>query len=231
MPSRVAATAWPAAALPGKVLRRCRLVAVAPGVADPHKGGCVGPRVLRSCTTPDSPCPARANQRSPDLEGALRCRPGPLRAPPTRADHAVPPGAATRCDFLTGRRRCRRRSAAVCQRRVRRLPGARHPGARVLAPALRRLRPRQAGRVQLQAPGGLPVIRCPARGPDGRAPCGPCVSPTTRALVANWLPGTWRSWMSGYAASQSFAFGSQCGKPAASLAECGAWVPADLVTT
>ena len=33
--------------------------------------------------------------------------------------------------------------------------------------------------------GGLPVIRCPARGPDGRAPCGPCVSPTTRALVAN----------------------------------------------
>ena len=101
----VAATAWPAVALPGKVLRRCRPVAVAQGVADPPKGGCVGPRALKSCTTPDSRCPARANLRSPDREGALRWRPGPLRAPPTRADHAVPPGAATHPEFLCPDRR------------------------------------------------------------------------------------------------------------------------------
>lgn len=40
----VATTAWLAAALPGKVLRRCRVVAVARGVNDPPKGGRVGPR-------------------------------------------------------------------------------------------------------------------------------------------------------------------------------------------
>ena len=98
---------------------RCRPVAVAPGVADPPKGGCVGPRALRSCTTPDSPCPARANQRSPDREGALRWRPGPLRAPPTRADHAVPPGAATRSDVLRpGRRRCRASRVLPLMRRA-----------------------------------------------------------------------------------------------------------------
>ena len=91
----VVATAWPAAALLGKVPHHCRPVAVALGVADPPKGGCVGPRALRSCTTPDSPCPARANQRSPDRAGALRWRPGPLKAPPARADRAVPPDAAT----------------------------------------------------------------------------------------------------------------------------------------
>ena len=84
-------------ALPGKVLRRCRAVAAAMGVGDPPKGGCMGPRALRSCTIPDSPCPARASQRhSPDREGALRWRPGLLRAPPPRADHAIPPGAAAR---------------------------------------------------------------------------------------------------------------------------------------
>ena len=154
----VAATAWPAAALPGKVLRRCGAIAVAPGVGDPPKGGCVGPRALRSCTTPDSPCPARASQRSPDREGALRWRPGPLCAPPTRADHAVPPGAAACRDVLrSGRRDHRCRPAAVRQGRVRRLPGVRHPGPRVPAPALRGLRARQAAGLQLQAAGVLPL--------------------------------------------------------------------------
>jgi len=43
------------------------------GSADPPKGGYVGPPDLRSCTIPDSPCPARASQCSPDREGALRC--------------------------------------------------------------------------------------------------------------------------------------------------------------
>jgi len=40
------------------------------GSADPPKGGYVGPPDLRSCTIPDSPCPARASQCSPDREGA-----------------------------------------------------------------------------------------------------------------------------------------------------------------
>ena len=149
---------------------RCRPVAVAPGVADPPKGGCVGPRALRSCTTPDSPCPARANQRSPDREGALRWRPGPLRAPPTRADHAVPPGAATRSDVLRpGRRRCRASRVLPLMRRAAHGPdrGAsgrpRHPpcaGAPVGAvnahpPALAAGRTAQAG--DSGAAGGAPV--------------------------------------------------------------------------
>ncbi len=70
--------------------------------------------------------------------------PGPLPAPPSGADYAVAPGAAAPCDLLRpGRRRCRRRPAAVCQRRVRRLPRMRHPGPRLPAPALRRLRSRK----------------------------------------------------------------------------------------
>ena len=186
----VVATAWPAAALPGKVPRRCRPVAVAPGVADPPKGGCVGPRALRSCTTPDSPCPARASQRSPDREGALRWRPGPLCAPPTRADHAVPPGAAACRDVLrSGRRDHRCRPAAVRQGRVRRLPGMRHPGPRVPAPALRGLRPRQVAGLQLQAPRVLPVMRCPAhvadRGASGGPRHPPCAGAPVGALAAD----------------------------------------------
>jgi hypothetical protein len=75
-----------------------RAVAVAPGVADPPKGGCVGPRALRSCTTPDSPCPARANQRSPDRAGALRWRRCPncacAYAPPRHGVKAAARSAA-----------------------------------------------------------------------------------------------------------------------------------------
>ena len=75
------------------------------------------------------------------------------RATDPQADHAVPPGAATRSDVLCpGRRRCRRRPAAVRQGRVRRLSRMRHPGLRVPAPALRGLRPRPAAGLQLQGP-------------------------------------------------------------------------------
>ena len=78
--------------------------------------------------------------------------PSPLRAPLTRANHAVPPGAAARRDPLRpGRRRCRRRSAAVHQGRVRRVPRMRHPGPLLPAPALRRLRCGNCGRDKLVA--------------------------------------------------------------------------------
>ena len=119
----------------------------------PPNGGCAEARALRSCTTPDSPCPARASQRQPDRQDAWRWRPGALRTPPARADHAVPRGAAARPELLRPDRRDHRcQPAAIRQRRVRRVPRMRHPGARIAAPALRRLRPRQARGVQLQAP-------------------------------------------------------------------------------
>ena len=157
---------------------------MAPGVGDPPKGGCVGPRALRSCTTPDSPCPARANQRSPHREGALRWRPGPLRAPPARADHAVPAGAAACSEFLRPVRRGRRcQAAAIRPRRVRRLPGMRHPGPRLLAPALRGLRPRQAAGLQLQAPWLLPLVRGSAHVADRGASGGPRHPPCAGAPV------------------------------------------------
>ena len=47
------------------------------------------------------------------------------------------------------------------QGRVRRRPRMRHPGPRLPAPALRRLRPRQAVRLQLQEARVLPVVRWP----------------------------------------------------------------------
>ncbi len=47
--------------------------------------------------------------------------------------------------------------------RVRRLPRLRRPGPRLLAVALRRLRPQQAGRLQLQAARLLPVMRARQR--------------------------------------------------------------------
>jgi hypothetical protein len=60
---------------------------------------------------------------------------------------------AARRDLLRrGRSRRRSRPAAVRQGRVRRLSLMRHPGPRLPEAARRRLRPRQAGRLQLQAP-------------------------------------------------------------------------------
>jgi len=56
------------------------------------------------------------------------------------------------------------------QGRVRRLPRLRHPGARLPAPALRRPGPRQAGRLQLQAPRFLPPVWRTLHGPDRCAP-------------------------------------------------------------
>ena len=64
------------------------------------------------------------------LRGAARpTPPAPPRAPPPRADHAVPPGAAA-CGQLRRpyRGQHRRRVAPVHQGRIRRLPGLRHPG-------------------------------------------------------------------------------------------------------
>ena len=75
------------------------------------------------------------------------------------------------------------RSAAVCQRRVRRLPRMRHSGARLLAPALRRLRPRQAACLQLQASRVLPLMRRAAHGPDRGASGGPRHPPCAVAPV------------------------------------------------
>ena len=72
----MAATAWPAAALPGKVLRCCRAVAVAMGVGDPPKGGCIGPRALRSCTTPDSH--AQRVQANTHQTGRAHCDGAPV---------------------------------------------------------------------------------------------------------------------------------------------------------
>ena len=72
----------------------CHTTAVAPGVMRwpraPHCGA----------TSHHQP---RASHRSAAPPGAGWC-PDPLRAPPARADHAVPPGAAARRDLLRRRR-------------------------------------------------------------------------------------------------------------------------------
>jgi hypothetical protein len=109
----VAATAWPAAAHSGRVLRRCRPVAVAMGVDDPPKGGCIGPRALSSCTTPDSP--AQRVQTNAHHTGRAHCDGAPVHCERhrSRADHAVPPGAAARSEFLRPVRRGRRCQAAA----------------------------------------------------------------------------------------------------------------------
>ena len=139
----------------------CHTTAVAPGVMRwpraPHCGA----------TSHHQP---RASHRSAAPPGAGWC-PGPLRAPLARADDAVPLGAAARRDLLRrrgGRRRCE--PAVLHQRRVRCIPRLRHPGARLPAPALRRLRPRQAGGIQLQAPGVLSLVRRAAHVADCGAP-------------------------------------------------------------
>ena len=91
---------------------------------------------------------------------APRSNPGPIPAPSTGAEHAVPPGAAAHGPLHRphrGQHGCR--VAAVHQGRVRRLPRVRHPGARVPQAALRRMRPRQAAGLQLQAAWLLPFMR------------------------------------------------------------------------
>lgn len=76
------------------------------------------------------------------------------------AAHAVPLGAKVRRDlYRAGRRRCRRRPAAISQGRVRRISRLRHLGPRFTAPALWRLRPRQTKCLQLQAARLLPHMR------------------------------------------------------------------------
>ena len=90
---------------------------------------------------------------------------------PTSGRVGRQPGAAARPELLrSGRRGPWRQPAAVRQRRVRRFPGVRHPGARLPAPALRRLRPRQARGVQLQATRILPLVRGATHGAERRAP-------------------------------------------------------------
>ena len=115
-------------------------------------------------------------------------RPGPLRASPPGADHAVPPGAAARGQLHRPHRgQHRRRTTPLHQERVRRLPRVRHPGARLPETSLRRVRPRQAAGLQLQAPRVLPVMRCAAdvadRGAPGR-PCHPARAGAAVGLVA-----------------------------------------------
>jgi len=66
--------------------------------------------------------------------------------------------------------------AAVRQGRVRRHSRMRHPGLRLPAAALRRLRPRQAAWLQLQASRLLPVVRGQTHSPDGCLPGRPCAS-------------------------------------------------------
>ena len=100
-----------------------------------------------------------------------RWRPAPLRTPPPRADHALPPGAAARRQLHRPHRgQHRRRVAPVHQGRVRRLPGMRHPGPRLPEASVRRVRPRQAAGVQLQAARVLPLMRCAEDVADGGAP-------------------------------------------------------------
>ena len=117
---------------------------------------------VRPCTPVPAPCPCRAHHPLAEPARAPRgCYGlGALRAPPTRADHAVPPGAAACPElFRSDRGSYWRWPAPICQRRVRRVPRMRHPGAWLPAPALRRLRARQARGVQLQAPWVLPLVR------------------------------------------------------------------------
>jgi hypothetical protein len=96
---------------------------------------------VRALREPRVQAIGRQPKRAPD--GA----PPHYETPPPGTDHAVPPGATARRNLhRAGRRRRRRRTAAVRQGRVRRVPRVRHPGPRLPAPALRRLRPRQVGR-------------------------------------------------------------------------------------
>ena len=105
-----------------------------------------------------------------------RCRWPPRCAPIS--------GAAARRDLHRpdrSRRRCR--PAAVREGRIRRLPRVRHPGPRLAEAALRRLRPRQAGRLLLQAARLLPLVRGPAHGADDGAPGRPRHPPRAGAPV------------------------------------------------
>jgi len=65
------------------------------------------------------------------------------------------------------------RTAALHQRRVRRLPRVRHPGAWLPEVAMWRVRPRQAAGIQLQAARLLPLMRRSAYITDRGAPGGP----------------------------------------------------------
>jgi hypothetical protein len=104
--------------------------------------------------------------------------------PPPRADHAVPPGAAARGQLHRAHRGQHwRRAAPLHQGRVRRLPRMRHPGPWLPEAALRRVRPRQAAGLQLQAAGVLPVMRCAPDVADGSALGGPCHPPCAGAAM------------------------------------------------
>ncbi len=65
------------------------------------------------------------------------------------------------------------------------LPGVRHPGTWLPAPALRRLRPRQARGVQLQTPRVLPLVRGAAHVAELRSP-GRATS-SARVPVRQWV--------------------------------------------
>jgi len=69
------------------------------------------------------------------------------------------------------------------QGRVRRLPRIRHPGPRLPAAALRRVRPRQVAGLQLQAPRVLSLMRCAPDVADRGAPGGSRHPPRAGAAV------------------------------------------------
>ncbi len=69
------------------------------------------------------------------------------------------------------------------QGRVRHLPRVRRPGARFLAPAMRRVRARHAAHIQPQAPGVLPIVRRAADVADRGAPGRRCESARAGAAM------------------------------------------------
>ena len=91
------------------------------GSGHQQAGGCLrhcdAVRGLKPCGRTTSGT-SRASHWPAAAAGAGR-RPGSLRPPPPGTDHAVPLGSAARRDFFhPGRKRCRRRPAAVRQRRA-----------------------------------------------------------------------------------------------------------------
>jgi hypothetical protein len=136
-------------------------------------------RVEPAGTTTGSSSPAsgatsaRAVTSSAWLHEASAARRGgehsPLRAAATRGNDTVSPGAGeSRNVHRRSRSRGCRELAAICQRRVRRVSRMRHSCPRVFAVALRRVRPREAGGLFLQAARDLPLVRGAAHGGDCR---------------------------------------------------------------
>jgi len=135
------------------------------------------PRPNRAPSSPSPGCTRDERRQAPSADGAspsAGAAPGAARAPRDL------PGALERAG--------RPRPAPLRDPRARARPHVRRPGVRLRAPALHAVRPGRAGRLLVQGPRLLPLVRRPAHGRHRRAPRrrGPTRGP--RAPVGAHLP-------------------------------------------